>query len=120
MEYGEHASYMVLAEGTDVVSSDGVVVGKVTHVLADDAEDVFDGVVIDVDPGPGGKRFVDADQVGQIYERALVLRISAAEADGLPEPTPAPAVMEHHGAEDSEGALRGKLHRAWDRISGNY
>ena len=114
MEYGEHASYMVLAEGTDVVSSDGVVVGKVTHVLADDAEDVFDGVVIDVDPGPGGKRFVDADQVGQIYERALVLRISADEVGRLPEPTPSPAVMQIGNGSD------GWFKRTWGRITGKY
>jgi hypothetical protein len=29
-------------------------------------------------------------------------------------------VMEHHGTEDSESALQAKLHRAWDRITGNY
>jgi hypothetical protein len=29
-------------------------------------------------------------------------------------------VMENHGIEDSESALRRKLHRAWDLISGNY
>ena len=120
VEYGEPMSYVVLGEGTDVVSSDGNVVGKVQHVLADADEDVFDGIVIDTRLGPGGSHFVDADQVAEIYERAVVLEVPSAEIEHLPRPTPAPAVMESHGDEDSEGRLQSKLHRAWDLLSGNY
>jgi hypothetical protein len=47
-----------------------------------------------------------------------VLTISGAEVEQLPKPTPAPAVMESHGEVDN--SLDTKLHRAWDRISGNY
>jgi hypothetical protein len=89
-------------------------------VLADVEEDVFDGIVIDCYRGPGGAHFVDADQVDAIYERAVVLTIPGSEVEQLPRPQPAPAVMESHGVEDSESALRRKLHRAWDLISGNY
>ena len=120
MDYGEPISYMGLSAGVDVVCREGEVVGTVEHVLADDEEDVFDGLVIDCHRGPGGSHFVDADQVDRIYERAVVLNISGAEAEQLPKPEPAPAVMESHGVEDSESALRRKLHRAWDLISGNY
>jgi 4-amino-4-deoxy-L-arabinose transferase-like glycosyltransferase len=120
VDYGEHISYLVLATGTDVVCSGGTVVGKVAHVLADADEDVFDGVVIDTHLGPGGAHFVDADQVAAIYERALVLTVSSADVEHLPRPTPAPAVMESHGTEDSEGSLQRKLHRAWDLVSGKY
>ena len=74
----------------------------------------------EVDRGPGGSHFVDADQVDSIYEHAVVLTIPASEVDHLPKPEPAPAVMESHGVEDSESALRRKLHRAWDLMSGNY
>ena len=120
MEHGEPVSYLTLQAGTDVVSSDGEVVGKVQHVLADAEHDIFDGLVIDTQLGPGGLRFVDADQVGELYERAAVLGLSAAEAEQLPKPTPAPAAMESHGAEDSESPLQSKLRRAWDLISGDY
>jgi sporulation protein YlmC with PRC-barrel domain len=120
VEHGEPASYLTLQAGTDVVSSDGEVVGKVQHVLADTEKDIFDGLVIDTQFGPGGLRFVDADQVEELYERAAMLRIPAEEVDQLPEPTPAPAALESHGAEDSESPLQSKLHRAWDMISGNY
>jgi len=120
VDYGNPISYMVLQPGTDVVSSDGRRVGKVEHVLADEDVDIFDGVVVDLESGPGGIHFADSEQVEEIYERAIVLTVPAAECEQLPRPAPAPAVMEHHGAEDSESTLQAKLHRAWDRISGNY
>jgi hypothetical protein len=118
MDHGAPISYAALSAGTDVVCSEGEVVGKVQHVLADANEDVFDGLVIDCHRGPGGLRFVDADQVDEIYERAVVLTIAGAEVENLPKPTPAPAAMESHGETDSP--LDAKLHRAWDLISGNY
>jgi hypothetical protein len=119
MDYGEPSSYLALKEGCDVVSSDGEKVGTVQHVLADEDEDVFDGIVIDTQLGPGGLHFVDAPQVSECFERAIQLSIPAADVPGLPKPTPNPAVMENHGVEDSESKLQAKLHRAWDVISGN-
>jgi sporulation protein YlmC with PRC-barrel domain len=119
MDYGEPASYLTLKKGDDVVSSDGEKVGTVEHVLADEEEDVFDGIVIDTQTGPGGIHFVDAPQVKECFERAVELSIPASEVTGLPKPTPNPAVMENHGVEDTESPLKAKLHRAWDLISGN-
>jgi hypothetical protein len=119
MDYGEPASYLTLREGCDVVSSDGEKVGTVQHVLADEEEDVFDGIVIDCHLGPGGLHFVDAPQVKECFERAVELSIPKAEVAQLPKPAPSPAVMENHGVEDTESALQAKLHRAWDVISGN-
>lgn len=109
---------MTLAPGADVVSSDGSIIGKVEHVLAVEDEDIFDGLVIDTKLGPGGHRFVDSEQVDEIYERAVVLTLSEAEADQLHEPQPAPAAMDSEA--DPPGPLESKLRRAWDLISGNY
>jgi sporulation protein YlmC with PRC-barrel domain len=120
VDYGEPIAYAVLAAGTEVVSSDGDVVGKVQHVLADEAEDVFDGIVIETDRGPGGSHFADADQVSAIYERAVVLTVPTAAVEDLPRPSPAPAVMESHGDEEAEGPLQRKLRRAWELVSGKY
>jgi sporulation protein YlmC with PRC-barrel domain len=120
MEHGQPVSYMTLQAGTDVVSSDGEVVGEVQHVLADTEQDIFDGLVIDTRLGPGGLRFVDADQVEELFERAAVIGIPAQAVEQLPKPTPAPAAMESHGVEDSESPLQSKLRRAWDLISGDY
>jgi uncharacterized protein YrrD len=118
MDYGEPTSYLAVKEGCDVVSSDGQTVGTVQHVLADEESDIFDGLVIDTRLGPGGLHFVDAPQVSECRERAILISVPSDEVPELPKPAPNPAAMEHHGVEDSESSLEQKLHRAWDRISG--
>lgn len=120
MDLGAPISYEVLEPGTPVYSSDGEDIGKVTHVLADVAEDVFDGIVIDERDGPGGHRFVDADQVGAIHEHGLELRLDVSECRGLPRPSANPAVMRDDPADGGGSRLSRKLRRAWDLVSGNY
>ena len=120
MDYGEPASYLTLAPGTDVVASDGQVLGKVEHVLAAEDEDIFDGLVVDLRAGPGGHRFVDSEQVDEIYERGVVLKLDRAAAEELPKPTPNPGVIHFHADETKAERRRRRLHRAWDLISGNY
>lgn len=106
VDYGNPISFLALQRGTDVVSSDGKRVGKVEHVLIDEGSDIFDGLVIDIQTGPGGQRFADADQIDAIYERAVVLEVPAVDIENLPTPAPGP--------------LRSKLNRAWNLISGKY
>ena len=65
---GHAISYKVLARGTPVWTSDGVEIGTVRHVLENDREHIFDGIVVDT---PRGRRFVDAPEVGRIAERQL-------------------------------------------------
>ena len=118
---GEPASYLTLQEGTKVISSDGEQIGSVAHVLADAEEDIFDGLVIDAD---GRHLFADATQVDEIRSGGVLLKLDADASRSLPEPAENPAVMET-GPDDTvpEGGgdeMRDKLHRAWDRISGNY
>jgi len=114
-------SYLTLEKGADVYSSDGELVGKVEHVLADEDADIFDGLVIDVQSGPGGLHFADAPQVADIGANGCQLTVAAADVRSLPQPSENPAVMENHGVEDSPGGgLHQKLRRAWDLISGNY
>lgn len=119
-EYGQPRSFLEIDEGVDVISSDGERVGKLEHVLVDEQSDIFDGVIVDVATGPGGHRFVDAPEVEEFRERAVVLKVAAADVDALPEPSENPAVIRHGGEEDSDGALTGKLRRAWDLLSGRY
>ena len=118
MDHGAPSSFLQVDPGIDVISSDGQRVGKLEHLLADDGTSIFDGSVIDVATGPGGHRFVDAPDVSEFRERAVLIAVPAADVDGLPEPTANPAVMQHGGAEDSESELMQKLRRAWDLISG--
>jgi len=78
---GHAIGYKVLARGTPVRTSDGVVIGTVRRVQDNAREHIFDGIVIDT---PDGRRFVDAPEVARIYERAVVLTITAGEAKELP------------------------------------
>jgi hypothetical protein len=79
---GHAIGYKVLRRGTAVRTSDGVQIGTVRRVQDNAREHIFDGIVIDT---PDGRRFVDAPEVARIYERAVVLTITAEEAKELPE-----------------------------------
>jgi hypothetical protein len=117
MDLGNPASYLVLADGTPVLSSDGREVGKVEHVLADADSDVFDGVIVDMS---AGHRFADASLVEAIYERGVVLAMTASAAEQLPEPSDNPATLEASPDDTAPDDLKDKLKRAWDYLSGNY
>ena len=117
MDLGNPVSYEVLAKGTPVYSSDEVQIGKVSHVLAAEDEDVFDGIVIGEHIFGEEHRFADADDIQAIFEHGVVLKLDRAAAAELPKPSANPAVM-HDDPADS--ATHHKLRRAWDLISGNY
>jgi uncharacterized protein YrrD len=119
-DLGAPISYLALAEGVPVYSSDGKELGKVEHVLAEPEEDIFDGFVIDTSVLPGGHRFVDAPEVAEIHERGAVLKLDADAAERLPEPSPNPGVLEVEAEDVPRTRLEEKLSRAWDLISGNY
>ncbi|HVQ59858.1 MAG TPA: hypothetical protein VMS60_13205 [Solirubrobacterales bacterium] len=117
-DLGEPISYLTLGPGTAVFSSDGERLGKVVKVLAAPEANMFDGVVFDTTAGPGGHRFVDAPEVGQIFERGVVLKVDAAAAAQLPKPTANPGSLAAKPGDLDRGGGRGLLKRAWDSLSG--
>jgi uncharacterized protein YrrD len=117
-DLGAPVSYLALDEGAAVLAADGEELGHVAHVLADEENDIFDGIVIS--HGLGRHTFADAEQVGEIHERGVVLTLTAAEAETLPEPSENPAVMEDDPSEAGGSPIADKLRRAWDLLSGNY
>jgi uncharacterized protein YrrD len=119
VDVGQPISYQVLEKGTPVYSADGEKIGAVGHVLAVEDEDVFDGIVIE-HVGSAGHRFADADEIGQIGEHGVILKLDRDECRTLPEPSANPAVMRDDPAESRSEARRDKLRRAWDYVSGNY
>jgi len=119
-DLGAPISYLALDKGVPVYSSDGKELGKVEYVLAAPEEDIFDGFVIDTSVLPGGHRFVDAPEVAEVHERGVLLKLDAAAAERLPEPSASPGVLEADGDDVPPGPLQQKLSRAWDLISGNY
>jgi len=120
-ERGERIAYTGLAKGTPVYTSDELRIGRVKSVLIVREKDIFDGIVVDTGHGP---RFVDAPEVGEIYENAVLLKIDAEEASRLPDAKGNPAVMSVGPDEAAEGSVRFGIGRAarrlWGRISGNY
>jgi hypothetical protein len=114
--------YMVLEPGTPVYTSDGTRIGVVKRVLADVETDIFDGIIVDT--ADWDDRFVDAPNVDELYENAVVLKLSLDEARHMPEPTPNPAYMEPTpddiAGDTPEDTIAFKLRQAWNRISGNY
>ena len=119
-DLGAPSSYLALEPGADVYSRDGARLGQVRHVLAVHDADIFDGLVVDASSLPGGLRFVDALEVAGIHERGVVLTLTAAEAEHLPEPSDNPGVIQLTGGADDvdRSELRQKLRRAWETISG--
>jgi PRC-barrel domain len=117
MDLGDPGSYLTLSDGTPVLTSDGVRIGTVEHVLADANADVFDGLIVKADHG---HRFADASQVDRIHEHGVVLALDQAGAQRLPEPGESPATMGAGPDDIVPDGLDDKLRRAWDYLSGNY
>ncbi len=116
-DLGPPTSYLALDEGTPVYDASGEQVGVVDHVLAVDAEDVFDGIVVDTRTGPGGHRFADAPQIGELHERGVVLKVPVAD---LHEPSASPAALDVDPEDLEASRLADRLRRVWDYLSGRY
>ncbi|MGK5681195.1 PRC-barrel domain-containing protein [Actinoplanes sp. URMC 104] len=101
-DLGAPVAYLVLKDGTPVFDQSGARAGEVEHVLADDHQDVFHGLIIDT---PQGHRFAPADQVGGLFERGALITVSAAD---LPEPSEDPS------ARVADENLANTLKRAWN------
>ena len=82
-ELDEPIGYLVLPKGTPVIASDGVAVGTVVKVQHHERERIFDGLVIQTD---GGRRFVDAPEVGFMSRRPVELEIDSAAVAALAPP----------------------------------
>jgi hypothetical protein len=117
-DLGQPSSYLVLEEGVPVYSCDGEKLGEVEHILRDLDVDIFDGIVIDTSVLPGGQRFVDANEVEEIFEQGVLLRCDRERAGQLPEPGASPAAMDANPADEPDSELESKLKRAWELISG--
>ena len=86
VDHGHRISYQALKRGTEVFSSDGQRLGVVQRVIADTKTHIFKDLVIDTKLGPGGLKLVHPADIDEIYERAVLLKLGAAEVDALPAP----------------------------------
>ena len=78
-DLGAPIAYLVLRTGTPVYDRDGERVGVVEHVLADEAVDIFHGLVVHTEPLPGRDVYADADQIAALRERGVLLSAGRGE-----------------------------------------
>lgn len=67
-----------------MVSSDGAAVGNVDEVVGDDEHDIFDGLAVAIS-ALGKPRYVPSEQVGEITEGVVRLKLAEADAARLGE-----------------------------------
>jgi hypothetical protein len=66
LETTDPVSWLQIAQGWSVVTSDGVVLGSVAEVEGDKQDDIFDGLAVQLTQ-PGQIVYVPGEQVGLIY-----------------------------------------------------
>jgi uncharacterized protein YrrD len=113
-DIGPPIAYLVLKEGTPVYDRSGDRIGVVEHVLADEAVDIFRGVIVHTEPLPGRHVYADADQIAELRERGVLLSVDRGQ---LPEPTEKSAARPADEVGSMESPLHAGLRRAWDWIS---
>jgi hypothetical protein len=77
-------SWLMIETGWKVISSDGSEVGQVDEVAGDSGLDIFDGLAI-ATSAFGKPRYVPAEQVGEITEGIVRLKLTAEQVERLEE-----------------------------------
>jgi hypothetical protein len=111
VDEGRAISYLSLAVGTPVMTSDGNEIGKVHHVLQVPELDLFDGISVKT---RHGLRFVDRDQIAEITTTVVHCSLSDDDAAALPAPDGAP-VVELDLAHDEGPSLTARIGRLFGR-----
>jgi hypothetical protein len=111
MDEDQPIAYTALQPGTPVQSSEGNEFGTVERVLVVEEVDVFDGIVVRT---AEGTRFVDADQVAQIFPSHVRTTLSAQDAADLPLPDQDP-VYDVDAEDDTGSSIGDRLGRMFGR-----
>jgi hypothetical protein len=77
-------SWLMIETGWTVLAADGSDVGKVDEVVGDSSDDIFNGLAI-ATSALGKPRYVPAEQVGEITEGTVRLKLTSEQVDGLEE-----------------------------------
>jgi hypothetical protein len=77
-------SWLMIETGWKVLASDGSEVGEVDEVVGDSSLDIFDGLAI-ATSAFGKPRYVPAEQVGEITEGTVRLKLTPQQVEQLDE-----------------------------------
>ncbi|QUH04403.1 PRC-barrel domain-containing protein [Saccharopolyspora erythraea] len=114
-DLGRPIAYLALAEGTPVFDRDGERIGTVERVVADLPMDIFEGVVVQGARLPVRRLFADPDQIAQMHEHGVLLKVGRGElAEYRDRTNPR---RDSAGRPLPEGRLHALVRRAWDLIS---
>jgi hypothetical protein len=75
-------SWLQIAQGWSVVTSDGLSIGSVVQIEGDKQDDIFDGLAVQ-SAQSGPIVYVPGEQVGLIYPGRVTLKIASADAGAL-------------------------------------
>ena len=100
-DLGAPVAYLVLKDGTPVYDRAGDRVGTVAHVLADEREDIFHGLLLKTGHG---HRYASGNRVDGIFEHGVIVADPATE---LPEPS-------EETVAKARGDEKSGLRRAWE------
>lgn len=84
MSAEDPVSWLLIGRGWKVVSSDGAEVGNVDEVVGDDEHDIFDGLAV-ATSALGKPRYIPSEQVGEITEGVVRLKLTQADVARLGE-----------------------------------
>jgi hypothetical protein len=77
-------SWLLIRRGWKVVSSDGAEVGNVDEIVGDEEHDIFDGLAV-ATSALGKPRYVPSEQIGEITEGVVRLKLAQSDAARLGE-----------------------------------
>jgi hypothetical protein len=105
-------SWLLIEAGWTVLAADGSKVGKVDEVTGDSNADIFDGLAI-VTSALGKPRYVPSEQVAEIVEGTVRLKLTPEQVEALDEYLE-PATSAQIEADNKGGAgegIRGELRK---------
>src|SRR5207237_4642092 len=83
-EVADPVSWLLIEPGWKVLAADGSEVGKVDEVTGDSNADIFDGLAI-ATSALGKPRYVPSEQVAEIVEGTVRLKLSPEQVEALDE-----------------------------------
>src|SRR5262245_59091538 len=121
MTDGDPVSWFLIEPGWKVVDSGGKEVGSVDEVAGDSNDDIFNGLSISTS-ALGRPRYVPSEQVAEILEGEVHLKLSGDEVQTLGEfrepPTTAEILPEHAGVvRRAESAVEAPIHSHAEQLN---
>jgi hypothetical protein len=112
-DLGDPVAYLSLREDTPVFDREGRRVGLVEHILADEAMDIFHGLIVHTVPLPGRHLYADANQIAELRERGVVLSVGREDLHELRARQSAGAARDV----PVDRGLEARLRRVWDWLT---